>query len=75
MSCQNRMRIEVADLNASLGASILVILWWVSIWFMIEEAILFVSGNRRNVKILICLFISVSVVITCSFFPQNLSRL
>ena len=69
------MKIEVSDFNVSLGTSVLVILWWVSIWFMIEEAILFVSGNKRHIKLLVCLIISVSVVMVCSVFPQNLSRL
>ena len=68
------MKIDVVDLHVSLGTSILVILWWVSMWFMIEEAILFISGNKRHIKMIVCLFISVSVVLTCSVFPQNLSR-
>ena len=68
------MKIDVVDLHVSLGTSILVILWWVSMWFMIEEAILFISGNKRHIKMIVCLFIIVSVVLTCSVFPQNLSR-
>jgi hypothetical protein len=66
------MKAEAVDIQTSLGTSVLVILWWVALWFMFEEAILFVSGNRRNIKIMICLIIIVGIVAICAFFPYHL---
>jgi hypothetical protein len=68
------MKIDTADIHTSLGSSVLVVLWWVALWFMFEEAILFVSGNRRHVKMMICLIITASIIAICSFFPHHLSR-
>ena len=66
------MKIDAADIHTSLSSSILVVLWWVALWFMFEEAILFVSGNRRHIKMMICLIITVSIIIICSVFPYHL---
>lgn len=57
-----------------IGTSILVILWWVSMWLIIEEGILFVSGNRKHIKMLVCALIGAGVLITCSIFPHHMER-
>lgn len=62
------------DLTAHMGMSVLVILWWVAVWVLVEEAILFISGNRRHIKMLVCVLIIFSIVVTCSLFPHHLSR-
>lgn len=62
------------DLTFQMSTSILVILWWVSMWLIIEEGILFVSGNRKHIKMLVCALISVGVLITCSIFPHHMDR-
>jgi len=68
------MKIEVADIHTNLSSSILVVLWWVALWFIFEEAILFVSGNRRHIKMMICLIITVSIIVVCSVFPHHLKH-
>ena len=62
------------DLTFHMSTSILVILWWVSMWLIIEEGILFVSGNRKHIKMLVCALIIVGVLITCSIFPHHMDR-
>ena len=54
----------------TLGSSVIVILWWVSIWVLIEEGIEFVSGNRKHIKLAVCLTIIFGVVVTCALFPH-----
>lgn len=66
------MKIEITDINGNLGTSVVVIAWWVAIWFIFEEAILFVSGNRRHIKVTICLIIMFIVFVTCCFYPYHL---
>jgi hypothetical protein len=44
------------------------------VWAMIEEGILFVSGNRKHIKMIVCAIISVGVIITCSIFPHHIGR-
>ena len=63
-----------ADLTFHMSMSILVILWWVSMWLIIEEGILFVSGNRKQIKMLVCAVIIVIVLITCAIFPHYIDR-
>jgi len=53
------------------GISIINILWWVSVWYLIEEGIVFISGNKRHFKAMICIIISVSIVIYTSFYPEH----
>ena len=62
------------DVSIHMSTSVLVILWWVSVWAMIEEAILFVSGNRKHIKMIVCAIISVGVIITSSIFPHHIGR-
>ena len=62
------------DLTFQMSTSILVILWWVSMWLIIEEGILFVSGNRKQIKMLVCAVIIVIVLITCAIFPHHMDR-
>ena len=62
------------ELTFQMSMSILVILWWVSMWLIIEEGILFVSGNRKQIKILVCAVIIVGVLLTCAIFPHHMDR-
>ena len=59
----------VADITTN-GSSIIVILWWVAVWILVDEGIEFVSGNRKYIKLAVCLIIIFGVVVTCSLFPQ-----
>jgi hypothetical protein len=63
-----------SDLTLHMSSSILVILWWVSMWAIIEEGILFVSGNRKQIKMLVCAIIIAIVIITCAIFPHHIER-
>ena len=62
------------ELTFQMSTSILVILWWVSMWLIIEEGILFVSGNRKQIKMLVCAVIIVGVLLTCAIFPHHMDR-
>jgi hypothetical protein len=57
------------------GASIISILWWVVIWFLFEEAIAFTSGNKRHVKVLICMIVVILIVIYTRMFPTHIVSL
>lgn len=59
----------MADISAN-GSSLIVILWWVAVWILVDEAIEFVSGNRKYIKLAVCLIIIFSVVVTCSLYPE-----
>jgi len=53
-----------------LGSSVIVILWWASIWVLIDEGIEFVSGNRKHIKLAVCLIIVFGILVTCAIFPH-----
>ena len=63
-----------AEFTIHMIMSILVILWWVSLWILIEEGIVFVSGNRKSIKLLVCAVIVVCILIACSIFPHYIDR-
>ena len=63
-----------AEFTIQMSTSILVILWWVSLWILIEEGIVFVSGNRKSIKLLVCAVIVVSILIACAIFPHYIDR-
>jgi hypothetical protein len=37
-----------------LSHSFLIIMWWVSLWLLAEETIIYVSGNKKHIKMSIC---------------------
>jgi hypothetical protein len=43
-------------------------------WFIIEEGIVYVSGNRKSTKLLVCAVIVVGILIACSIFPHYIDR-
>lgn len=59
----------MADISAN-GSSLIVILWWVAVWILVDEGIEFVSGNRKYIKLAVCLIIIFSVVLTCILYPE-----
>lgn len=63
-----------AEFTIQMSTSILVILWWVSVWILIEEGIVFVSGNRKSTKLLVCAVIVAGILIACSIFPHYIDR-
>jgi hypothetical protein len=58
-----------------LTTSIIIILWWVSLWLIAEEAIDFMSGDKRHRKMAICFFIIAAIVVYAHYFPLFASRL
>ena len=63
-----------AEFTIQMSMSIVVILWWVSLWILIEEGIVFVSGNRKSIKLLVCAVIVVGILIACAIFPHYIDR-
>ena len=57
------------------AASIISILWWVALWFLFEEAIAFTSGNKRHVKVLICMILVILIIIYTHMFPTHIKSL
>ena len=57
------------------GVSIVSILWWVAIWFLFEEIIIFTSGNKRHFKVLICLSIVLIIILYAQFNPTHIEYL
>ena len=57
------------------GASIISVLWWVALWFLFEEAIEFTSGNKRHVKVLICMILVILIIIYTHMFPTHIKSL
>ena len=52
-----------------LGTSFIIILWWVALWFIIEETIVFLAGNKRHLKLSICVIIIVIITIYAHHAP------
>ena len=55
--------------------SLISILWWVAFWFLFEEAIIFTSGNKRHLKILICIIIIALIILYAAMFPTHIESL
>jgi len=58
-----------------LGTSIIIIIWWVTLWLIIEETIVYLSGDKRHIKISICVVIIIIISIYAHVFPKFASRL
>ena len=52
-----------------LGTSFIIILWWVALWYIIEETIVFLAGNKRHLKLSICVIIIVIITIYAHYTP------
>jgi hypothetical protein len=48
-----------------LGHSMLVILWWISLWIIAEEFILYLSQDKKHKKVAICIAIVSLIVFYC----------
>ena len=48
-----------------LSHSMLVILWWISLWFLAEETILFISDDKKHKKIAVCVVIVTMIAFYC----------
>jgi hypothetical protein len=53
-----------------LGSSALIILWWVSLWLIAEETIEFLSGNKRHIKLSICVIVIVIITVYAHMYPK-----
>jgi len=58
-----------------LGTSIIIIIWWVTLWLIVEETIVYLSGNKRHLKLSICVVIIIIISIYAHVFPKFASRL
>jgi len=45
-----------------LSHSVIVVLWWIGLWTLAEEALIFISGNKKNKKLAICVIIVISII-------------
>ena len=57
--------------SRAYGLSIITILWWVSIWYLIEEGIEYIAGNKRHLKAITCIVIIISISIYCSIYQNH----
>ena len=58
-----------------LGTSILIIVWWVSIWILIEETIEYISGDKRHVKLYVCVILIVLISMYVNMYPVLADKL
>jgi hypothetical protein len=58
-----------------LGTSVLIIVWWVSIWILIEEAIEYISGDKRHVKLYVCVILIVVISLYVNMYPVIADKL
>lgn len=56
---------EPVNIPYVLSHSMLVILWWISLWFLAEEFILYLSQDKKHKKIAICIGIVTLIVFYC----------
>ena len=52
-------------------ASIITILWWASIWYLIEETMVYVSGNKKHFKAFICMIIIIGITMYSFLNPDH----
>ena len=64
------MEVENKVVPGILGTSFIIILWWVALWFIIEETIVFLAGNKRHLKLSICVIIIVIITIYAHYTPH-----
>jgi hypothetical protein len=48
-----------------LGHSVLVVLWWISLWILAEEMILLISQDKRHKKMIVCITIIIFIIFYC----------
>lgn len=58
-----------------LGTSVLIIVWWVSVWILIEETIEYISGDKRHVKLYVCVILIVLISVYVNLYPALASKL
>jgi hypothetical protein len=56
---------EEVNVSYVIGHSVLVILWWISLWFLAEEFILYLSQDKKHKKVAICIAIVIIIVFYC----------
>jgi len=66
---------DSAVVPGTLGVSIIIIMWWVSIWILIEEAILYVSADKRHLKLYVCTLIIIIITLCAHIQPHIISKL
>ena len=69
---QNNNIVAVPSL---LGTSVLIIVWWVSVWILIEEAIEYISGDKRHIKLYVCVILIVLISLYVNLYPALASKL
>ena len=58
-----------------LGTSVLIIVWWVSVWVLIEETIEYISGNKQHVKLYVCVILIIIISIYVNMYPAVADKL
>jgi hypothetical protein len=58
-----------------LGTSAVIIIWWVSLWLIIEETIAYVSGDKRHIKLAVCTLIIIILTIYAHIQPTFARKL
>jgi len=48
-----------------LSHSVLVVLWWISLWILAEEMILLISQDKRHKKMIVCIAIIIFIIFYC----------
>lgn len=66
---------DIKVIPGALGTSILIILWWVSLWIILEELIDYASSSKRHLKIAICGFVIVLIVVYSHVRPTFVHKL
>jgi len=54
-----------------ISLSMITILWWASIWYLIEETIIYISGNKKHLKAAICISIIMTITFYCYVYPEH----
>lgn len=63
------------DVGSILLLSTIAALWWVSLWYLTEDAIDCIAGPRKNIRRLLHVAILVLIAVTLSRNPEILARL
>jgi len=54
-----------------VSLSMITILWWASLWYLIEETIVYVTGNKKHLKAAICIAIIMTIIFYCHINPDH----
>jgi hypothetical protein len=55
--------------------SLLVVIWWLCMWELFENALTYLSNGSKSLRRIICAVGAVSIFLTVYFNPELLERL